>query len=360
MDNVWIEALELRQESTIPVIERKYIMIPRQLFTEMKCSLFHPFIQVPAPVSDAYSHGILLGDVLIYLKGPVCTLAPIIPFITDEMFLNLKTDDMPDSVHLCDFPKLDNKQINNKLEKGMEKIRLLVEIGRALRSKIGIKVRYPLGIAIIVCEKEIEHLIKDLLDLLNEEINVKKISFARDTSKLMTKTLKPNHSKLGPKFKQKSKMITDMIENMDEIDLYNELMKNKKVVIDLKDEKIILDKDDFIIVEQEKSDFAHAEAEDMIIFLNTTLTPELEAEGFAREIVRRIQSMRKELDLDVEDRISTELKLDKDRKNALKQWEDYIKIETRSKKINFVDKPNGKLVKKWKIDELEAEIGISK
>ena len=287
-------------------------------------------------------------------------LAPFIPFITEEIYLNLKTNDMPESVHLCDYLKSDNKQIDKKLEEGMERIRALVEIGRALRSKIGIKVRYPLNNATIVCKKEFEDSIKDLLDLLNEEINVKQISFARDTSKFMTKTVKPNHSKLGPKLKQKAKAVTEKIEGMDKNKLYNELMKNKEIVIELADEKIKLTNDDFEIVEQEKTEFARAEVEDMIIFLDTTLTPELEAEGFAREIVRRIQSMRKELDLDVEDRISTELNVGEDRKNALQQWKDYIKVETRSKKLTFTGKPSGKLVKKWKIDELEAEIGISK
>ena len=135
-------------------------------------------------------------------------------------------------------------------------------------------------------------------------------------------------------------------------------MKNQEIVVDLDTEKIKLTKDDFETIEKEKEHVAFAKAEEMTLFLDTTLTPELEAEGFAREIVRRIQSMRKELNLDVEDKISTEIKIDQDRKKALKQWGDYIKGETRSKKIAFVEKPVGKLVKKWKIDELEAEIGI--
>ena len=98
----------------------------------------------------------------------------------------------------------------------------------------------------------------------------------------------------------------------------------------------------------------------MNLFLETTLTPELEAEGFAREIVRRIQSMRKELDLDVEDMISTEINVDSVRKKALQKWEDYIKVETRSKTVVFVDRPTGKLVKKWNIDRIETKIGLHK
>ncbi|MCK4829869.1 class I tRNA ligase family protein, partial [bacterium] len=286
-------------------------------------------------------------------------LAPFVPFITEEIYLNLRTDDMPESVHLCDYRQPDNKQVDKYLEEGMDRIRSLVEVGRALRSKIGIKVRYPLSSATIVCDKDVEESIKKLLDLLNEEINVKEISFSRDTNQFMTKTVKPNHSKLGPKFKDKAKLVLAKLESLDKHKVYEELMKHKKIDIELDTETITLSNGDFEIIEEEKDQFARAEAEDMILFLDTTLTSELEAEGFAREIVRRIQSMRKELDLDVEDKISTEIAINKQRAKALEQWQDYIKGETRSKKITFVDKPSGKLIKKWKIDELDAEIGIA-
>jgi len=116
--------------------------------------------------------------------------APFIPFITEDMYQNLKTDDMPESVHLCDYVKPDDKKIDKNLEQGMGEIRALVEVGRALRSKIGIKVRYPLNSATLVCDKKTEDSIKNLLDLLNEEINVKKISFERDTSNFMIKSVK--------------------------------------------------------------------------------------------------------------------------------------------------------------------------
>ena len=286
-------------------------------------------------------------------------LAPFIPFITEEVYLNLRTNDIPESVHLCDYIEPDKKQMDEKLEEGMKQIRALVEVGRALRSKIGVKVRYPLSNATLACEKKVEDSIKDLLDLLNEEINVKQISFEKDTSKFMTKSVKPNHSSIGRHLHEKAKIVLSKIEKMDKNKLYEELNKNKKIIVEVDDEKITLTKDDFEIVETEKEHIARTETEQITLILDTHLTPELEAEGFAREIVRRIQSMRKELDLDVEDRISTEIKVDKDKKTALQKWDDYIKGETRSKKIIFVDKPAGKLVKKWKIDEIEAEIGIS-
>lgn len=287
-------------------------------------------------------------------------VAPFIPFITEEVYLNLKTDSMPESVHLCDYVKVDKKQIDEKLEEGMEKIRALVEVGRALRSKVGIKVKYPLSSATLVCDKKTEDMIKDLLDLLNEEINVKEISFERDTSKFMVKSYKPDHSKLGPKYKAKAKPIVDAIEKIGQEKLYAELSKNKKITLDVAGEKIELILDDFQLVETEKENIAKTQTEDTTLLLDTTMNPELQAEGFAREIVRRIQSMRKELDLQVEDRISIEIKIAKDKKTALEKWMDYIKGETRSKQISFVDKPTGSLVKKWEIDELDIEIGLSK
>ena len=292
------------------------------------------------------------------ILGLVKLSAPFIPFITEEMYQNLKTNDMPESVHLCDYPKSDKKMIDENLEKGMETIRELVEAGRALRSKIGIKIRYPLSKATLVCDKKTENSIKNLLDLLNEEINVKNILFERDTSKFMIKTAKPNFSNIGKKLKEKTKPTLKKIEELNPAELYKKLQRDKKIELQINNEKIVLTQEDFQIAEIEKPDIAQTETEKIVLILDTKLTPELEAEGFAREIVRRIQSMRKELNLEVEDKISTMIKIDETKKTFLKKWIDYIKEETRSKEIIYTDKPLGKLVKKWEINKTQIEIGI--
>ena len=111
-------------------------------------------------------------------------------------------------------------------------------------------------------------------------------------------------------------------------------------------------------IENEKEHIASTRTEDAILLLDTTLTPELEAEGFAREIVRRIQSMRKELDLDVEQQISTTVSIPKEKLNSLKDWDKYIKEETRSQVLIYEEKPIGKLVKTWDIDEIKVTIGV--
>ncbi|MEF8879455.1 MAG: isoleucine--tRNA ligase [Candidatus Thermoplasmatota archaeon] len=287
-------------------------------------------------------------------------LAPFTPFITEEIYQNLKTDEMPESVHLCDYNKADKQKIDKNLEKGMEEIRKLVETGRALRSKVGIKVRYPLSEATIVADKSTQKNIEDLLELLNEEINVKKISFTEEAGRYLEKKVEPDHSVIGPRLKQKAKPVVEKINEMDEKELYDKLQEDNKIEIDIDGETITLTMDDFKVVEIVKENIASSETDDLTIFLNTELTPELEAEGFSREIVRRIQSMRKELDLDVEDRIETEIKVSSEEKQMLQSWEEYIKNETRSKQLNFVDKPSGSLVKKWGIDDTAAEIGIEK
>jgi isoleucyl-tRNA synthetase len=286
-------------------------------------------------------------------------LSPFIPFITEEIYQNIRTDDMPESIHLNDYPTHDLSLQNQQLEQGMEHIRTLVEIGRALRSKIGIKVRYPLLKATIVCNKTIESQIKNLLPLLQEELNVKTLSFSRDTSEFMTKMVKPNYSNLGPRLKEKAKQVLKTIEEIDKVELYQILKEKKQYIVKLEDEDIVLSMNDFEIVEQVKSHIAQTQTEDVTLFLDTILTPELEAEGLARELVRRIQSMRKELNLAVEDRITTEIYIDQEKQKLIQQWNEYIKNETRTEKLHFSDKPSGKLVKTWTIDDLTATIGIT-
>jgi isoleucyl-tRNA synthetase len=287
-------------------------------------------------------------------------LAPFTPFITEEMYQNLRTQSMPESVHLCNYVVSDHRAIHDGLEHGMEQIRALVEAGRALRSKIGIKGRQPLPRATLICSKKKEQETTPLLDLLREELNVKAVSYERDASKFMTKSVKPKYSHLGPKYKEKAKTIAQTLQSLDTHQLYDQLIKKKAVTLSVGAEKIQLTAEDFDIVEQEKEHIAKAEINDITLFLDTTVTPELEAEGLARELIRRIQSMRKEMNLDVEDRISTEIKLDTDKKTALQDWKDHIKEETRSKTVSFVDTPTGALVRTWTIDDLTVDIGIRK
>jgi len=268
-------------------------------------------------------------------------------------------DTDPESVHLCVYPAYDAALVDEGLEEGMQQIRDLVEVGRALRSKIGIKVRYPLSKAVLICSKETEDAIDNIIELLREEINVKEIEYHRDSSKYMDKTVKPNFSVLGPRLKEKAGMVTKQLETIDKQQLYEELKQQGSYRIKVNDEQINFTLDDFEVVEKEKEGIARTETGSITLLIDTILTDDLKAEGFSREIVRRIQSMRKELDLAVEQEITTILEIPADNQKMIEAWLEYIKDETRSQSLSFQQSTTGALVKTWKIDDEEISIGIS-
>jgi len=287
-------------------------------------------------------------------------MAPFTPFITEEIYQYLKTQPMPESIHLCDYPQVEHDRMHDDLEAGMAHIRELVEEGRALRSKININVRYPLPEATIVCSLEEEQLLHNLLELLQEELNVKTISFTRDNKKLIMVVLKPNYARLGPKFKDQAKHIVDTLQGIDNSILQQHLQKQKHYELEVDGKTIQLLPEDFESKEADQPHLVKAVTPYALLFLDTRLTEELEAEGFARELVRRIQSMRKDMDLHVEDHITTEMHLDEPHQHKLKPWLTYMKEETRSKTLTFVSKPKGTLVKNWDIDKVSIEIGLKK
>jgi isoleucyl-tRNA synthetase len=129
--------------------------------------------------------------------------------------------------------------------------------------------------------------------------------------------------------------------------------------VDIHDEIIVCSKDDFLVEEEEKEHIARTQAGDAILLLDTELTPELKAEGFARELIRRIQSMRKELDLDVEQHIETQVVISKEYEKAIEDWKEYIAHETRSDPFVLTESVDGKQVKKWNINEVTVTIGIT-
>jgi len=226
-------------------------------------------------------------------------VAPFIPFLSENIYLSIKDNGMPESVHLCDYPEVTKELVDENLEEAMKTVREVVELGRTLRSQVGIKIRYPLSRAVVVCSKKVEDSVKPLVDLVKEEINVKEVIFSRD-----------------------KKPFQQQVDNKEMVDV---------------------------------------ESKEGFLLLDVVQTPELIAEGVSREIVRRIQSMRKGLDLAIEDRISTKIMVDNaELRETLEEWKNYIAEETRSKEIEFTAKPEGNLVKSWKLNDTEVTIGITK
>jgi isoleucyl-tRNA synthetase len=211
----------------------------------------------------------------------------------------------------------------------------------------------------LVCDEHVEEKIKDLLDLLVEEVNVKKISFERKTDKYINRKVKPNFSVLGPRLKEKMGSFNKIISQMDPIELYETIQKQGSITLKVDGVEMEFSKEDFLVEEEEKEHIARTQAGEAILLLDTELTSDLEAEGFARELVRRIQSMRKELNLDVEQHIQTQVDVPDDQKEAVADWKEYIANETRSKPFEITSSVNTEHIKTWKINDVEVIIGIS-
>jgi isoleucyl-tRNA synthetase len=288
-------------------------------------------------------------------------LAPFIPFLAEEIYQSLKTAPMPESVHLIDYPKWNKAKANKELEDGMQLVREWAEVGRALRAKAGIKIRHPLSKAFLIAKAKKIKVTSNLLDLLKEEINVKAIEVAKDIAPFIQLTIKPNLARLGMEFRAKTKEVVRAIEKADPWFIKKQLDKFGKVKLDREGKRFEIRKEDVNIGWKEKANIKFQPlGKDEFFILDTSLTPKLKAEGFAKELIRRIQQMRKEANLSMEDKIRVELKVDPKKWELIKDLIHFIAEETRSMSLELKDKPLGEYVKEWKIDEEAINVGIKK
>lgn len=297
-------------------------------------------------------------------------IAPLTPFIADEIYLNLvKTETeflsfgkdgiielkKKESIHLCNYPKENEKLIDEELNKSMERIKKLAELGRSLRNLAEIKVRIPLKEVYIICSKEIMKELFILSKILQEEINVKEVIFETEIGKFLQHKIKPNFATLGKKFKAKSKEIANELLKINAEKAVSELEKNKNLIIKIENEEFSLTEEDIIIEKIEKENYKTAKTEDMTLVLNTELTDALRAEGLARELIRRIQEMRKELNLEMMEVVDCLIEIDENAEQLIKNWKEFIANETRTKLV--FGNAEG-FVKEWKIEELRVRVGM--
>ena len=279
--------------------------------------------------------------VLCYvLKKLSRLMAPITPYISEHIFVNIENGE---SVHLADYPGHDESLIDLGLNEQMDITRKIVENVAFARQKAGLKLRWPVSEIIIDSEdKKIRKAIEKFENILLEQTNSKKIVLKK--MKLKYK-LVPNYKNIGPKFKQNAEKVIKLLEKIDGKILHDALEKGEFKI----DNFVITKEDvDFELLPPENYDFVSSEIGN--VFVNKKIDKELKKEAYTREVVRRIQQMRKEMDLNIEDYIKTSLKCSFDID------EDYIKIETRSK---VLESKEGKgYHKKWKIDSEDVEIWI--
>ena len=258
-------------------------------------------------------------DVLI---GFLKLVAPIAPFITDDIYTKLTNEE---SIHLSDFPVYDESKVNEKIEKRMDLVRDLISLGRNARENSKIKVRQP--ISEVILDGKNESLISDLTNLIEEELNVKKVTFTPELVKYMTLEVKPNYKVCGKMFGSNINNFANELLNLNQEDI-NNLSKGDSITIRFMDENLEITPDMVDIRVNSKEGYDAAYLNDNFIVIDTKLTDDLILEGVAREIVSKVQNLRKDSGFEVENRIT--LYYDGDLDDVLAKFTNYIKKETLS------------------------------
>ncbi|MGI6140477.1 MAG: isoleucine--tRNA ligase [Caldicoprobacterales bacterium] len=249
--------------------------------------------------------------------------APFAPFLSEEIYRNL-TGEL--SVHLSYYPVANQELIDTELEETMDLVRDLVTLGRASRESARIKVRQPIGKVLV--DGKYEDKISHLVPLIKEELNVKKVVFTNDLNQYMNFQLKPNFKLVGPVLGSKIKLFTKVLAGLDAADAAVRLENGEALTVDLDGEPYEVNKENVLITITAKEGFNVATENNLFVILDTTLTQELIDEGLARELISKVQQMRKNNDYEVTDNIRIFLDADDAVSRAVENFEDYIKTET--------------------------------
>lgn len=261
------------------------------------------------------------------LVGLSKLIAPITPFISEELYRNLTNEE---SVHLTDYPQVDKTLINEKIEEKMDLVRSLISIGRYVREETKIKVRQPLSKAYL--DGKNEKLIKDLVPLIEEELNIKEITFVNDLNEYMNLSVKPNFKTVGKVFGPLIKEFQAKLENLSSLDI-NKLQNNQSIIMNINNEDKEITSDMVEIRISSKEGLNVGMENNNFIILDTTLTKELLLEGIAREMVSKVQQLRKNKDYNVADRITLYYDGDDEVKETVNIFKEYIMNETLSTEI---------------------------
>ena len=263
------------------------------------------------------------------LVGVAKLMAPLAPFISDEIYTNLTGEE---SVHTALFPKADETLIAKDVEERMDLVRTLVSLGRGIREKERIKVRQPLSEVLV--DGKYEALISDLTPLIMEELNVKNVRFDSNLDKFMNFSLKPNFRQAGPYFGKQVKAFGNYIANADPKAFISEIESKGEVVIELDGNTFTVNKELLDIRIEAREGFSVAMENNIFAILDTSLDQTLIDEGFARELISKVQQIRKAQDLDMMDNIDIFIDCDQEILNAVNIHKDYIMTETLALSIN--------------------------
>ncbi|MBE6066302.1 MAG: isoleucine--tRNA ligase [Clostridium lundense] len=260
--------------------------------------------------------------------------APFVPFITEEIYQNLVLEldkTAKESVHLCPWPKYAEELIDNELEGEMEEAYKMVKLGRSARNGANIKNRQPLS-KMLVSSKSLQEYYGDII---RDELNIKEVIFGADLSSYVNFDIKPNLPVLGKAYGRYIPVIRRELGAMNQMELAQKIQTGESIVIKANDIEIELNQDNLLVTMQGLEGFAFAGEGTMGVVLDTTLTEELREEGHLREILSKVQNMRKENNFEVSDKIILYVGGNEKLENVVKKFEDNIKKETLSMEIKY-------------------------
>ncbi len=284
--------------------------------------------------------------------------APMIPFMTEQIYQNLVRNidkDAPESIHLCDFPTVNKAWIDKELERDMDEVLKIVVMGRACRNTANIKNRQPIAQMYV---KAPYKLAEYYCEIIEDELNVKKVDFTDDVRAFTTYSFKPQLKTVGPKYGKCLNGIREYLSKVDGNTAMDELKEKGSLTFDVNGTSVVLSEEDLLIDMAQTEGFVSDGDNNITVVLDTKLTPELIEEGFVREIISKVQTMRKEADFQVTDKIVISCKGNQKIEDLIKANQEEIKSEVLAVDVKF-DAADG-YVKDWNINGENVTLGVER
>ena len=289
----------------------------------------------------------------------VCKVAaPMIPFMTEEIYQNLVCSidkSAPESIHLCDYPVANESWIDGELEKNMDEVLKIVVMGRACRNTANIKNRQPIGNMFVKAPFELSEYFTEIIE---DELNVKKVAFTEDVSAYTSYTFKPQLRTVGPKFGKYLGQIQKALAELDGNKAMAELKSKGALKLDSISDEVVLYEEDLLITMTQQEGYMTEGDNEVTVVLDTNLTPELLEEGMVRELISKIQTMRKEAGFEVMDKITVSYKADQKVKDIFAKYGEEIAKEVLAESV-VADTVSG-YQKEWNINGETVVLGVEK
>ncbi len=285
--------------------------------------------------------------------------APFIPFLAEDIYQNLVVNNVPgapESVHLCDFPVSDSAAVDADMERQMEALLEVVQLGRACRNAANLKVRQPLQ-RLYVKGASFDAAYQELCE---DELNVREVIFTDDARAFTTYRLKPQMRTLGPKYGKLLGKIGQHLATMDGNDVVDAFNRGETVSFELEGTQVTLAREDVLTEPAQKPGFTALEDRGVTVVLDTNLNEDLLAEGYAREVISKLQTMRKDTGYEVTDRIQVGFEADETLAAALNRYQEMIQRTTLAETLTRGKLENADAEKDWDINDRKATLAIRK